>query len=76
MREIPGSKKFLVNVWSDQNSRQCKDEVAKECPVALVYNDISHVVMMGTPSNLEDFALGFSITEGIINKISDIYSIE
>ena len=76
MREIPGSKKFLVNVWSDQNSRQCKDEVAKECPVALVYNDISHVVMMASPNHLESFSVGFSLSEGIVNSLDDIYSIE
>lgn len=52
------------------------EEVAEETPIALIYNGISHVVMMGSPSNLEDFAVGFSVTEGIVSDISDIYSIE
>ena len=52
------------------------DWVADEVPVALVYNGISHAVMMATPSLLEEFALGFSLTEGIINTPKDIYSIE
>ena len=49
---------------------------AKEVPVALVYNGISHTVMMCSPRDLEDFALGFSLTEGIIDKPSDIYGID
>ncbi len=53
-----------------------QDTLALEVPVALVYNDISHVVMMTTPTNLEDFALGFSLTEQIIDKPQDIYGID
>ena len=53
-----------------------QDWLAEEVPVALVYNGISHVVMMCTPKELEAFALGFSLSEGIIESPSDIYSIE
>ena len=52
-----------------------EDDLAVEIPVSLVYNGISHAVMMCSPKNLEDFALGFSLTEGIIDKPSDIYGI-
>ncbi|OOF84464.1 sulfurtransferase FdhD [Rodentibacter ratti] len=52
------------------------DFLAVEIPVSLVYNDISHAVMMCSPQDLEDFALGFSLTEGIINSPSDIYGID
>ena len=53
-----------------------EDILAVEIPVSLVYNGISHAVMMCSPNNLEDFALGFSLTEGIINKPEDIYGID
>jgi FdhD protein len=53
-----------------------KDEIAEEVPIAFVYNGISHAVMLGSPSDLEDFALGFSIAEGIVENKSDVYGIE
>lgn len=51
------------------------DEVAEEVPVALVYNGTPHVVMLATPLDLEDFALGFSLTEGIIAAPSELESV-
>ena len=53
-----------------------QDSLAKEVPVALVYNGISHTVMMCSPRDLDDFAMGFSLTEGIIDKPADIYGID
>ncbi|HBO38200.1 MAG TPA: sulfurtransferase FdhD, partial [Pasteurellaceae bacterium] len=53
-----------------------EDVLATETPVALVYNGISHTVMMCSPQDLADFALGFSLAEGIIDKASDIYAID
>ena len=50
------------------------DFVAEEAPVVLMYNGVSHVVMLATPTNLEDFALGFSLTEGIIAHASELES--
>ncbi len=52
------------------------DVLAVEAPVALEYNGISHVVMLASPNDLEDFALGFSLTEGIIAQPSELYEAE
>jgi len=52
------------------------DWLADEVPVALVYNGISHVVMMTTPKDLEAFAIGFSLSEGIIDAPGDIFGLD
>lgn len=52
------------------------DFLAEEVPVALVYNGISHVVMMASPKDLELFAIGFSLSEGIIAHPQDIYGMD
>lgn len=53
-----------------------REIVAEEIPVALVYNGHSFAVMMATPADLEDFALGFSLTEGIIDRREECEAIE
>lgn len=50
------------------------DSIASELPVAMTYNRVSHVVMMATPADLEDFGLGFSLTEGLIGSMDDLLS--
>lgn len=52
------------------------DHVGQEWPVALVFNGISHAVMMCTPRDLEAFAVGFAISEGIVGRNADIQDIE
>ena len=52
------------------------DVIAVEVPVALEYNGISHVVMLASPADLENFALGFSLSEGIIQQASELYACE
>lgn len=52
------------------------DHVAEETPVALEFNGISHATMLATPADLEDFALGFALSEGIIDSVSDLRGID
>jgi FdhD protein len=62
--------------WQDGTSDERTEQVVEETPVAIVYNGIPHVVMMATPADLEDFALGFSITEELIRTPADLRSVE
>ena len=66
----------MRHTWSAGRLRQDEDEIVTEEPVALVYNGISHVVMMATPADLEDLALGFSLSEGILQRREQLRDVE
>jgi len=50
--------------------------LAEEVPVALVFNGITHAVMMASPTDLEDFALGFALTEGLLQTPSQLFGVD
>ncbi len=55
---------------------QTSDVIAEEVPVAMVYNGVPFAVMLLTPLDLEDFALGFSLSEGLVRNADEFESIQ
>jgi len=72
----PVATSLSVKQWSGGETAPHLNDVAQETAVALVYNGISHVVMMATPADLAELALGFSLSEGIISSAQEITHIE
>lgn len=67
---------FNVTQWREGALNTSQDCLAEETPVALIYNGVSHAVMLATAQDLEDFALGFSLSEGIVQSANELYGIE
>lgn len=65
----------IVRYRSGEPLVHASDDLIQETPVALEYNGIAYTVMMCTPQDLEVFAIGFSLTEGIIDHPRDIHDI-
>ncbi|HSV45587.1 MAG TPA: formate dehydrogenase accessory sulfurtransferase FdhD [Ramlibacter sp.] len=71
-----GAQRLQVSGRRGGQPVDAHDWVAQEVPVALEYNGVSHAVMLATPLDLEDFALGFSLSEGILQGPSQLYGVE
>ena len=62
--------------WRDGTMREGTRIVAEEVPVAIVHDGATYAVMMASPVDLEDFAIGFSLTEGIIDSPDEVDDLE
>jgi len=63
-------------VWRDGAFTEGPRRVPEETALALTYNGGTYAVMMGTPQDLADFAIGFSLNEGVVNSVDDITSLD
>lgn len=70
------SRTVPVARWREGAVEQVSDQVAEEVPVALTYHGVPHVVMLATPSDLEDLAVGFTLSESIVANRGEIRSVE
>src|ERR1700704_1330486 len=84
LRRTPGTEQCMMEpvravsrqIWREGGQSVGKRSIAEETAVALTYNGGTYAVMMATPQDLEDFAVGFSLAEGIIGSPGDIDSLD
>ena len=68
--------KIESRIWRTGSESAGARDVAEEVPVALVYDASTEAVMMATPADLEDFAYGFSLNEGLIGAIDEVQKLD
>jgi FdhD protein len=74
MREPTAS--VACSVWRQQGVTDSKRIIPEETAISFTYDSGSYAVMMATPQNLEDFALGFSFTEGLVSSAAEIRQLD
>jgi FdhD protein len=68
--------RVLRSIWRASGTAEGDRVIPEETAVAITYNTASYAVMMATPQDLEDFAIGFSLTEGVIPSVDAIDTID
>ena len=75
--ETPSPLREMAALRIERGERQAfSDAVIEEAPIALLYNGVAHAVMMATPADLEDYALGYSLSEGIVEDPGELRYVE
>ena len=70
------SSELSIDRWSQGTTTHTTDQVAEEVPVALVYHNVPHVVMLATPADFEDYAYGFTLSESLVGRPEEIREVE
>ena len=73
---MPGRSVPCQRVGYEGARKALSRAVPEEVPVALVHDGATHAVMLATPADLEDFAVGFSLTEELIGDAAEVTSLE
>jgi FdhD protein len=77
MPEVPASVVSVERlIWRDGGATPAPRTIPEETPIALTYGRSTFAVMMATPADLTDFAIGFSLSEGIVQRPADIAALE
>lgn len=61
--------------FGDQPARAAPESLAQEHPIAFEYNGLGYAVMLGSPRDLDDFAIGFTASEGLIRRADEVLAV-